>query len=392
MEGEVFTLKETIRYGVIRCVLEGKMTHKQAALSLKISKRQVQRLKQKVFQDGPTGILHGNKGRKPVHAFSDPFKDQVIEWVKTRYFDFNFSHLSEFLQEEKSVYVNRETLRLWLRPLGYGAKPRKKPMHRKRRVRSGREGEMLFLDGSPHNWFADFNSTLILCTDDASGKPLWGRFQPQEDLEGCLWVCLQVFQKYGLPMKFYLDKASQFTTTRHREIYSIHNKLLPTHFERAMEDLGIVLIFANSPQARGRAERINGSLQDRLISELRVKGITNEKEATQYLNQVFIPKYSKRFAVQPREQLPAWRKPPQDEDLRNILCRRFQRTVNNDNTISVDGTVIQLLPTRNHPHVVQAKVRANLWIDGSWHVFHPNIGKIPCLPIKPTAKIASSGG
>lgn len=379
-----------MRYGVIRSALGRSMTNKQAAEALKISKRQVQRIKLKVAQCGPSGIFHGNKGRKPVHAFSEPLKQQVIKWVETQYFDFNFSHLSDFLQEEKSLHINRETLRQWLRPLGYGAKQRKKPLHRKRRLRSAKEGEMLFLDGSPHSWFGDVESTLILCTDDASGKPLWGRFKPQEDLDGCLWVCLQVFKKYGLPIKFYLDKASQFTTTRYREVFAIHQKLLPTQFEMAMEELSISLIFADSPQARGRGERINGSFQDRLISELRVKQITAEEEATKYLNRVFIPKYAKRFGVEPREPLSAWRQPP-DRDLRNILCRRFQRTVNHDNTISVNGTIIQLLPTRNHPHMVQAKVRANLWIDGSWHIFHPQIGEISCVEVK-HQKLASSGG
>ena len=238
---------------------------------------------------------------------------------------------------------------------------------------------MLFLDGSPHRWFGEERSTLLLATDDATGKPLYGLFQKEEDLKGCFLVTRAVFEAYGLPSCFYLDRASQFTTTRHGGIHISQNDTEPTQFERAMGELGIRLIFADSPQARGRGERINQTFQDRLVSKLRLHTITTAEAATQYLNEIFIPKFSKRFGVKPGDTTPAWRHTI--AKLSNILCTRYQRKVNNDNTVSVKGHIIQLLPTKTRRHFVKASVTVNHWTDDSWHVFHETYGEIPCEPI-----------
>ena len=377
-EGVTFTMGETIRYGVIQALLEKRMKNTEGALALSLSVRQVQRIKKKIARQGPAGILHGNKGRRPSHSFSIEKKGRVVKLTKERYFDFNFSHLSEILEEEEGIKINRETLRQWLRPLGFGGKVRKQSHHRKKRKRSSREGKLLFLDGSPHFWFGTESSTLILATDDATGKPLYGLFQKEEDLDGCLHVCIEVCRIYGLPGGFYLDRASQFTTTRHGGVHVTQSDQEPTQFERAMKELGTGLTFAHSPQARGRGERINGTFQDRLVSEFRLRGINNAQDATVYLNQTFIPGYGQRFGVEPEDKISAWRSPPDEVDIRNILCKRFVRTVKNDNTISVNGQIIQLLPTCSRPHFVRAKVTVNLWVDGSWHVFHSTVGELPC--------------
>jgi len=285
-KGVIFTMEDVKRYGVIEALQKGKMTNREAAMALNLSKRQVQRIKKKVEEKGPSGIIHGNRGKPSPRAFD--FKDSVIELARERYFDFNFTHLSEILEEREDIYINRETLRLWLRPLGFGGKIRKQPRHRKRRKRSEREGQMLFLDGSPHRWYGEQESTLILSTDDATGKPLYGIFKKEEDLDGCFKVCMGVFKKYGIPVSFYLDRASHFTTTRHGGIHVSQRDDKPTQFERAMSELGIRLIFADSPQARGGAERSNGVFQGRLVAELRIHNITNTEDATKYLNQSFI--------------------------------------------------------------------------------------------------------
>jgi transposase len=376
---ESITMAELNRYEVIKSLLDGRLINKEAGRSLQLSVRQIQRIKKRVFAKGVRGVFHGNKGRKPVHAFSAGFKAEVLDLFRRKYFDFNFSHLSEYLLDAEAIKIGRETLRKWLRAAGLGGKKHRQPAHRKRRIRCGKKGQMLFLDGSPHVWFGHVQSTLILCTDDATGEPLYGQFRPQEDLDGCFLVCGHVFKRYGLPGCFYLDKASQFTTTRHGGIhYIVHTTNKFTQFERAMKELSVGTIFADSPQARGRGERINGSFQDRLVAEMRVKGIDSFQAANRYLNQIFITKYGRRFGVQPREKTSAWRKMPAQIDLRNILCRRYLRTVNNDNTISVDGQIIQLMPTAGHLHLVKAKVIVNLWLDGSWHIYHPKAGEVPC--------------
>ncbi|MBW2146627.1 MAG: ISNCY family transposase [Deltaproteobacteria bacterium] len=315
-------MKELKRYGVIQSLMSKKMTNAEAAACLGLSTRQIIRIKKKVMQKGPLGILHGNRGRPPVHACSPELRGRVIQLAKSRYFDFNFSHLSEILAEEEGICLSRETIRRFLRSEGLGRKVRKQRTHRTRRQRSSKEGQMLFLDGSRHLWFGQQSSWLILCTDDATGKPLLGLFQEEEDLDGCFRVCLEVFSRHGLPTSFYLDRASQFTTTRHGGLHVAQRDDKPTHFERAMQELGIHLIFSHSPQGRGRAERINGTLQDRLVAELRLKGISSKKDATHYLNHHFIPRYNQRFALPPADQLQAWRPVPEDLDLKNILCRR----------------------------------------------------------------------
>ncbi len=375
--GVKFTMKETIRYGVIEALIRGSMTNAEAADCLGLSKRQIQRIKKRVLTVGPQGVVHGNKGKRSHRAFSDDLRRKVIELARSKYAGFNFSHLVEFLEEKESIRVSRETARKWLRAEGLGRRKRRVAKHRKRRERSKQEGRMLFLDGSPHQWYGNKISTLILSTDDATGKPLYGTFRDNEDLDGCFFVCMEVFKRYGLPGCFYLDRASQFTTTRHKGVHVQQSDSNPTQFERAMQELGIHLIFATSPQARGRGERINGTFQDRLVAELALHSITDQKEAESYLNEVFIPRYQNRFGVAPEISNPAWRPVPDPSNLKNILCRRFTRKVTNDNTISINGEILQILPSHGRAHFIRAKVLVNQWIDGSYHVFHPTYGELP---------------
>lgn len=366
--------EEVRRYGVIEAALRDGMTNQEAAAAIGVSVRQVKRIKGRVKREGPSGVMHGNRGRPSPRAFPQELKERAMTLANEKYFDFNFSHLSEMLEEQEGIKISRETLRQWLRPEGFGGKVRKQRRHRKRRKRSEKEGHMLFLDGSPHQWFGEQKSTLLLATDDSTGKPLYGLFQKEEDLEGCFEVCKNVFTRFGRPSVFYLDRASQFKTTRHKS-----DLVQPTQFQRAMSELGIKLIFAYSPQARGRGERINRTFQDRLVAEMRLKKIATCEGATRYLNKTFIPKYCRLFGVAPEDPQPAWRPLP-DIDLRNILCRRYEARVNHDNTISVEGQAIQLYPTKTRLSFAKASVTVNHWLDGSWHVFHA-LEEVPCKPI-----------
>jgi len=369
--------EEVRRYGVIEAVLGGRMTNQEAASALGLSIRQVKRIKGRVKREGPSGVRHGNRGRPSCRAFPRELRERTMALAGEKYFDFNFSHLSEMLEEQEGIRVSRETLRQWLRPEGFGGKVRKQRRHRKRRKRSEKEGSMLFLDGSPHQWFGHGKSTLILATDDATGKPLCGVFRKEEDLDGCFQVCKEVFTRFGRPSVFYLDRASQFKTTRHAS-----DPVEPTQFQRAMSELATRLIFAYSAQARGRGERINRTFQDRLVAELRLKKITDGEKATRYLNKTFIPKYCRLFGVAPEDPEAAWRPVPQDMDLRNILCKRYEARVNYDNTISVKGQAIQLFPTKTRLSFAKASVTVNHWLDGTWHVFHHPTGEVPCTPIQ----------
>jgi hypothetical protein len=362
---------EMKRFSVIQQTIHAALSTATAARMLDLSRRQVFRLKTAVRAKNIQGIRHGNCDRSPANAKPPSLRRQVVSIYRDDCFDFNFTHFTETLAEEFSIRLSRETIRCWLRAEDLGPKQHHSHQHRRHRERKPRFGMMLFLDGSPHPWLGPDlpKLTLILCTDDATGRPLYGVFLPQETLNACFTVLYHVFRRFGLPESLYLDKASQFTTTRHGGIHSFQRDDKPTHFEVAMQALAVELIFANSPQARGRGERINGSFQGRLVAELRRAGIN-------YLNQTFIPKYVRRFAVQPKDPASAFRPVSKDIDLRTVLCAHHRRAVDNDNTITLQGIRYQLLPSRYTIRLAATEVDVQEWFDGSIHVFHPRAGEI----------------
>ena len=388
------SVKQVQRYEVIRASLVGRMTVLEAAPALGVSPRQVKRLRRKVEAAGAEGVIHGNAGREPHNRTPDDLRERVIGMARHEYARYNFSHLADTLSEEHGVKLSAETLRLWLRPLGHGRPSRRVKTHRRRRPRRPREGELLFLDGSPHRWFGEPGPEvcLLLCSD-ATGKPLWGKFQPTADRDGCLEVCYQVFKRKGLPASFYLDRARQFITTRHGGTHVQQGpEIEKTHFEIAMEQLAIGLIFAHSPQARGRGERLNGTFQGRLVAELTRNRMADCQAATAYLNRVFIPKFCRRFQKPPQDPKAAWRPLLPHLELKSVLRAKSSRTVQNDNTVSLQGALDQLFPPPNRSHLVHAKIEIQKWFDGSLHFHHPRLGEIKARPLTKTQAQSEPGG
>jgi len=372
-------MKDAKKLGIIQETLAGRMTVTTAAQVLKCSERQIYRLRAKVKIQGEIGIVHGLSGHTPFNAISTSLREKILDLYNSKYEKYNFTHFTEVLNEEEAIQISREAVRKILRNEGEGGKIRKTRKHRKRSLRKAREGEMLFLDGSPHHWFGDEHPacTLLLSCDDATGSPLVGLFREQEDRNGCFLLLEKLFKKYGLPQILYLDKASQFKTTRYGGIHSLQIKEEKTQFQRAMDEFGISIIFSHSPQARGRIERMNGTFQDRLVAELHSHSITTIPEANQYVKQYFIPAYRRKFGLSPRETPSAWRPHPAKTDLFDTLCVKDTRVVGNDNTLSYQGQTIQLYPTSNRYHFVKAKVEIRERPDGKLHVVHPKWGKIP---------------
>lgn len=389
--------RELVRLRVVETTLSGRSARDAAEL-LRLSVRQVFRLKARVRTQGARGVIHGNSGRRPANAKPVDLRQRVLELRRTLFQKYNDGHFAEALGEEYHLKVNPETLRRWLRAADIPAKRRHRSQsnHRRKRERRARFGELVFIDGSPHPWLgpAQPSSTLILATDDATGMPLYGQFDPQETLNGCFGVFYHVGRRYGLPEALYLDRASQFTTTRHGGTHVFQRDDKPTHFEIAMQALAVQLIFANSPQARGRGERINQSFQDRLVAELDHHHITDPAAATDYLNRVFIPKYAKRFGVKPRDPAAAFKPIPEGLDLRTVLCAKTTREVANDNTISYQGQVYQLKPNTRSVCVAGTRVELEEWFDGSLHVRHDRAGTISVQqrpkPVRPGQQTARS--
>jgi len=355
----------------------------KAARILGLSVRQVFRVKARVRQDGPNGILHRHRGHTPSNAKSGVLRARVLALYQQEFADYNIAHFTEALAEECHISLSYAFIRRWLRSARLGPPRHRATTHRRRRPRRRGFGELLFLDGSPHHWFGPDRPavTVVLATDDATGMPLYGIFAAQETLSVCFEVLYQVCRNYGIPQALYLDRASHFTTTRHGGIHSCQRDDQPTQFERALRSLSIEPIFAHSPQARGRGERINGSFQSRLVPELRRKGITDIAAATTFLNQVFIPKYQARFGLPPQNPKPAFRPLPKDTDLRTILCTKETRTVANDDTISYKGTAYQLLLPRRTPSLIGAKIELQEWFDGSIHAYYNPVGELPLRPL-----------
>jgi len=372
------TLNQVQRHEVCKALLEGRLSNAEAARALGLSPRQVQRLKRRLRAEGPAALVHGNTARPPANKTPDALKQKALDLATTLYARFNFCHLADILHEEQGILLSDETLRRWLRPRGHG-RPARRGKHRRRRTRRPCEGELLFLDGSPHPWFGPRHPSccLLLCSDDATGKPLWGKFQPEEDRDGCFEVCYHVFARFGLPGAFYLDRASQFITTRVGGTHATHNPdREPTHFEAAMSRLRVGLIFAYSPQARGRGERLNGTFQDRLVAELARHRITTARRATAYLNATFIPRYGRRFGHTPANPDAAWRPLPAGLDLREVLSAQSSRTVALDSTVRFEGQTYQLLPTSRCPSLARSEVEVQQWFDGSIHFRHARHGVI----------------
>jgi hypothetical protein len=374
--------EDAFRFEIISKTLsDPAWTAQRAAEVLHLTMRQVFRLKARIQRLGPTGVMHASRGRHPVNAKPIALRERVIRIYKKDFAgeNWNYDAFTEMLAEQYDVNLSRETIRNWLRAAGEGHKVKRYRHHRHHRERCARMGQMLFLDGSPHRWFGPDGPrmTLILATDDATGQPLYGLFKPQETRDGCFEVFYHLALHHGLPESLYLDRASQFTTTRHGGIHAHQVSEEPTAFEIAMQKLKVQIIFANSPQARGRGERMNGTFQGRLVAELRHEQITDPAPANRYLNDIFIPRIVRRFGVSPRDSQTAFRPIPAGLDLRTVLCVESIRVVESDNTIALHGYRYQLQPPRVCPTLCYCRVRVQEWFDQSVHVYHQHFGEIP---------------
>jgi transposase len=374
-------MKEVNQIAIIKQAIDGHVTVREAAEHLQMSERQVWRLKARVKAEGSIGIKHRNKGRAPHNKLCLEEQHELIkifmEWKHKCDEGLNASHFCDILKRDHQIVYSRQTLWRLLKSYGMMTITRPPRKHRTRRQRREQEGDILYLDGSPHRWFGEKypSSTLLLCTDDATSKALWGIFVPEENRNGCFEVTHEVMMRYGLPRSFWLDRASQFITTRGEGLHR-RQSALPTHWQDAMYALGVRCIFANSPQARGRGERANGTFQGRLIAELQYRGIYTNSGATKFLNQSFIPEYNARFAVPAANPVAAWRRPPEGADLKMILSAKHERKVLNDNTVKHEGVRYQILKMNGVRTFAREKVEVQEWYDGSFHLIHRRHGDL----------------
>jgi hypothetical protein len=295
-----------------------------------------------------------------------------LHLARTTYVGFNDHHLCEKLVEQEGLSLGRETLRRLLRSAGIGS-PRKRraPTHRQRRRARPREGEMLLLDGCLHRWLEDRGPQLTLLgfLDDATRKVPVAEFFPTEDARSYFRLLHRLLRRFGVPLSFYGDRHGIFV--RNDDHWSVEEQLVgrrePTQFGRALDQLGVTYIAANSPQAKGRIERLWGTFQDRLTSELRLAGAADLDAANQVLRR-FLPDYNRRFGRAPREAEKAWR--PAPENLDHICCFHHERSVSNDNVVQWDGRRFQIPPQPQRFSFAGAKVQLVESLEGKVSIYY----------------------
>ena len=343
------TKKEARRYEIIKDLITKKIDGTEAAKLLNRSIRQVKRIKRIVNEKGIEGVIHGNRGQISHNKIDPKIIARAKKHLKEIYYDFNPLLAREHLRDDNKISLSHETVRqlmikdkLW--------KPRKKSDAKKFfwRERKDNFGEMQQFDGSYHNWFEGRNEEeigleqcLLLSVDDASGKITEAKFEYNEGVIPVFKFWKDYFKTKGLPLAIYLDK---FSTYKVNHKNAVDNKDLMTQFERAMRQLDIRVIHANSPQAKGRVEKMNGTLQRRLVKEMRLKNINTIEDANKYLREEFIPKFNKQFAVVTKKKANLHKKLSREQinELDKILSIQSERTINNDYTIRFKNSYYQL--------------------------------------------------
>lgn len=367
-KGVTLTVKEQKRLKVLVELDAGRVTGRETANVLGVSLRHVWRLLAAFREEGAAGLAHGNRGREPVNKIPQVIREHILALAKERYADYNDSHFTEKLEQKHQIKVCRATLRRIRRSMGQGS-PRKRraPRHRQRRERYSQSGMLLQLDGSPHDWLEGRGPhlTLLAAIDDASSEVPNGVFREEEDDAGYCELLWGISQSHGLPLAVYTDRHTIFRSPKEATLeQELAGERPRSQFERIMDELGVEMVRAYSPQAKGRVERLMGTLQDRLVKELREAGASTKEEANQVLKR-FLPEFSARFGVPPAQPGSAYRPWPEGLNREEVFCFKHRRTVTNDNTISFDGKRLQIPAGPDRISYARARVEVQQRLDGS---------------------------
>ncbi len=382
--------RELKRLHIIRKTIDKLISQIEAADILGLCVRQIQRMIARIKKEGDKGIIHKSLGKPSNNRTDEKIKTKAMTLYKTHYPDFGPTLGSEKLWERHKIKINDETLRLWLIETGTGYDKRKPRPHRQWRQRKSSFGEMTQMDGSHHDWLEGRGPWLVLMAykDDATGD-VFGRFYTYEGTFPAMDGLWRYIQKYGVPQSVYLDKHSPYKSLAKPSIEDELEDTQPmTQFGRACKELEIKVIWANSPQAKGRIERQFRTFQHRLVKELRLAGAKTLEDANKVLA-AYLPKYNKRFSVAAASNTNLHRPLPKHLDPRSIFCVKEDRVLRNDWTVSHKTKLYQILDN------IRAEVlEIQEWLDGSIHISNrgaevnfKEIGQRPCKEfIKPELK------
>ena len=353
--------EELKRVHVIRKVQEKVIKQVEAGEILCLSSRQIRRIVKRVRGEGDRGIIHRSRGRSSNRAFPEEVKDRAIELYREKYLGFGPTLAVEKLLERDGMELSDEPLCGWLIGSGDWKERRKRRGHRQWRERKEHSGEMVQMDGSHHDWLEGRGPECVLMgyIDDATGQG-FGRFYEDEGTLPAMDSFRRYIQRYGIPLKVYLDKHTTYKSngqpTLEEELAGIEPL---SEFERALKELGVEVLHAHSPQAKGRIERFFGTLQDRLVKEMRLRGIQTIEEANLFLEQYW-PTYNRKFRVSAKEKGDFHRELPKRLNLDHILCVKAQRAMRNDFTVAYNRKLYQI-----EDRIRVARVMVHERVDGS---------------------------
>jgi len=339
----MMSTQEVERVTVIKQIVEKRLKQNAGAKLLKITTRQIRRLTKAYRRDGTKGLLSKRRGQPSNNRHDSGIKIQAKELVHQHYPDFGPTFASEKLSERHKIIVNKETLRQWMMEWDlWKAKRHKKVKAHQCRLRRACFGELIQIDGSHHDWFEGRSRKccLLVFIDDATSRLVGLRFEEGETTAGYFKLVREYIEKHGRPLAFYSDKDGVF------RVNMPDCEDAETQFGRAVREIGIESICANSPQAKGRVENANGTLQDRLVKEMRLRGISTIEEANAYLPE-FMEDWDNRFAVEPRSSIEAHRKDlPDAKTLNLIFSFQYERKLSKNLELSYDNIIYQIKTTK----------------------------------------------
>jgi hypothetical protein len=358
--------KESNRLYVIRQAIDKALNQEQAAALLSLSARQVRRIVRNVRKDGAAGICHKSRGKRAHNRIADKVKDKATALCRDTYKEFGPTHASEKLLTVHKIKVSDETLRGWFQQEHIPYKSRKKRPHRQWRMRKAHRGEMVQMDGSHHDWFEGRGPVCVLMgyVDDATGR-VYAHFYEYEGTLPAMDSFKRYIRLYGLPQSVYLDRHTTYKSKAKQTIEEELNDIRPmSHFEKSLFELGVEVIHAYSPQAKGRIERLFGTFQDRVVKEMRLSGVTNIAEGNTFLDG-YLPEYNRKFAQEAAKQANYHRPIVHKRALDTILSIRTERALRNDFTVAHDKILYQI--TSN---IRAKKVIVEERTDGSMGILH----------------------
>jgi hypothetical protein len=382
--------KEQVRLEVFARVKAGEVTRVKASELLGLSYRQTLRAYARYAAGGAAGLSHGLRGKASNRGTDAAHRAAVLAAYRASYGGFGPTLAAEEMSGRQKLSVDHETLRRWLVAEGLWKGSRKGQKHRSRRERRGHAGELVQLDGSPHAWLGGRGPrlTLVEFVDDATGRA-YGRFYAEETTEAVMDCLMRYAGRHGLPRALYVDKDSIYVVNNREPTGAeiLEHREPVTQFGRAAAELGVGIIVANSPQAKGRVERVHGTHQDRLVKVLRLAGVATMDAANEYLERHYWAAYNAKFAVAAAKSADLHRRPPRGLDLEQVLCLKASRTVGRDWCVCYERRVLQVGAKHQSLALAGRRVEVRQYPDGRVSLwFRGRVLGHTELSVRPTAE------